>query len=221
MRGADNPDASRLARQLPLFGHEVPRFDASFATLERIELADDAWIEVARGWLSGHAQLFELLLHGTRWRADERVMYDRQVEVPRLHGVPAARGPAAETLRAVRSALDARYATDFERVTLGLYRDGRDSVAFHGDYVARRMPEALVATVSVGAPRRFLLRPTGGGESLELALGWGDLLVMGGSCQRTYQHAVPKVARAAPRIAIMFRPVWPDDGSDLAPRADR
>ncbi|MCY1060840.1 alpha-ketoglutarate-dependent dioxygenase AlkB [Nannocystis sp. SCPEA4] len=223
MRGAaaDNPDSLRLAGQIPLFGHEAPEFDASFSTLERIELADGAWIEVARGWLSGHDRMFGLLLHGTRWQADERVMYERQVEVPRLHGVPAARGPAADTLRAVRAALDARYATEFERVTLGLYRDGRDSVAFHGDYVARRMQEALVATVSVGAPRRFLLRPTGGGPALGLSLGWGDLLVMGGSCQRTYQHAVPKVARADPRISIMFRPVWPDDGGDTAPRADR
>lgn len=65
------------------------------------------------------------------------------------------------------------------------------------------------------------MRPTGGGTSLGLQLGWGDLLVMGGSCQRTYQHAVPKVARADPRIAIMFRPVWPDDGGDTMPRADR
>lgn len=206
---------------MTLFGHEAPAFDPMFAGIERIELSEGAWVEVVRGWLSGHARLFELLLHGTRWRADDRVMYERQVEVPRLHGVPVARGPAAETLLAMRAALDERYATSFERVTLGLYRDGRDSVAFHGDYVARRMREALVATVSVGAPRRFLLRPTGGGTSLALQLGWGDLLVMGGSCQRTYQHAVPKVARADPRIAIMFRPVWVDDGGDTMPRADR
>ena len=82
------------------------------------------------------------------------------------------------------------------------------SVAFHGDYVAREMDRALVATVSVGAPRRFLMRPTGGGKSIALTLGWGDLLVMGGTCQRTWQHAIPKVKHALPRIAIMFRPVW-------------
>jgi alkylated DNA repair dioxygenase AlkB len=81
-------------------------------------------------------------------------------------------------------------------------------VAWHGDYVARRMTEALVATVSVGAPRRFLLRPKGGGPSIALSLGEGDLLVMGGSCQRTWDHCVPKVKRAEPRIAIMFRPIW-------------
>src|SRR5262249_40235264 len=104
-----------------------------------------------------------------------------------------------------------RYGTAFERVSLGLYRDGQDSVAWHGDYVARRISEAIVATVSVGAPRRFLLRPHGGGRSGAVSLGWGDLIVMGGSCQRTYQHSVPKVANAEPRIAIMFRPVWDED----------
>ena len=83
----------------------------------------------------------------------------------------------------------------------------RARVAWHGDYVARRMPQALVATVSVGEPRTFLLRKTGGGRSMALKLGWGDLLVMGGSCQRTFQHAIPKAARAGSRIAIMYRPV--------------
>jgi alkylated DNA repair dioxygenase AlkB len=81
-------------------------------------------------------------------------------------------------------------------------------VAWHGDTVARELPNALVATVSVGAPRRFSLRPKGGGRSLSLSLGWGDLLVMGGTIQRTWQHSVPKTASAAPRISIMFRPAW-------------
>jgi alkylated DNA repair dioxygenase AlkB len=60
----------------------------------------------------------------------------------------------------------------------------------------------------VGGQRRFLLRPYGGGHSIALNLGWGDLLVMGGTCQRTWQHCLPKVAHAEPRIAIMFRPSW-------------
>jgi alkylated DNA repair dioxygenase AlkB len=76
------------------------------------------------------------------------------------------------------------------------------------------LPSALVATVSVGAPRRFLLRPNTGGTSLSFSLGRGDLLVMGGSCQRTWQHAVPKSRRVGdePRIAIMFRPDWAESG---------
>jgi alkylated DNA repair dioxygenase AlkB len=119
-------------------------------------------------------------------------------------------GPGHPAIETMRRALNVRFGTAFERVSLGYYRDGRDSVAWHGDYVARRLPDALVATVSVGAPRRFLVRPHGGGKSIAFSIGWGDLIVMGGSCQRTYQHAVPKVARADPRIAIMFRPIWKD-----------
>jgi len=136
-------------------------------------------------------------------------MYERVVAVPRSIAALPADGPIPPVVDAMRSALSARYATDFARISLALYRDGKDSVAWHGDYVARRMDQALVATVSVGGARRLLLRPKAGGESMHLDLGWGDLLVMGGTCQRTWDHAIPKVARAvAPRIAIMFRPVW-------------
>jgi len=91
---------------------------------------------------------------------------------------------------------------------MGLYRTGADSVAWHGDTTARDLPEAVVATVSLGEPRRFLLRPRGGGRTIPFSLGRGDLFVMGGACQRTWQHAVPKVARALPRLAVMFRPIW-------------
>ncbi|HEX2670644.1 MAG TPA: alpha-ketoglutarate-dependent dioxygenase AlkB, partial [Polyangiaceae bacterium] len=119
-------------------------------------------------------------------------------------------GPIAPVVRAMQRALSERYRELFSRISLGYYRDGHDSVAFHGDYVARTLPHATVATVSVGAPRRFLLRPTGGGNSLSFSLGRGDLLVMGGACQRTWQHAIPKsrMVGEQPRIAIMFRPDW-------------
>ena len=96
----------------------------------------------------------------------------------------------------------------FPRLSLAYYRDGRDSVTFHGDTTARDLPEAIVATVSLGEPRRFLLRPRDGGRVRAFMLGWGDLIVMGGACQRTWRHAVPKVAHAGPRIAVMYRPIW-------------
>jgi len=189
-----------------LFGREAISFDGSFARLERIDLGLGAWIDVARGWVSGHAELFRAL-EGIRWRHEQRVMYEHTVAVPRLIAT-ADEAPPLPVLTAMRAALDARYGERFERLGFAFYRDGRDSVAWHGDHVARRLPTATVATISVGAPRRFLLRPTGGGRSRALSLGWGDLLVMGGTCQRTWQHAIPKVARAEPRMAIMFRPLW-------------
>lgn len=210
--------------QLPLFGtKQAPEIDASFASMERVVLtpatpsSPGAWLDVARGWLRGDAQLFDHLRDHVTWRAESRVMYERTVAVPRLYSVlddPAATHPI---LPAMRAALDARYAAAFDRLSVALYRDGRDSVAWHGDYVARRMRDALVATISLGAPRRFLVRPKGGGASFALSLGWGDLVVMGGTCQRTHEHAIPKVARADPRLVVMFRPTWDEADPDPAP----
>ena len=200
--------AEPLVQQPTLFGNEEPRCDETFASLRRIELERGAWIDVAPAWLRGHATLFDALVRDTAWRSEERKMYDRMVDVPRLYAMLPRDGAGHSVLGEMRRALDRRYGTEFEHVSLALYRDGKDSVAWHGDQVARRLPEALVATVSVGAPRRFLLRPYGGGRSFGYSLGWGDLVVMGGTCQRTYQHSVPKIARAEPRIAIMFRPTW-------------
>jgi alkylated DNA repair dioxygenase AlkB len=190
-----------------LLGREEPRCDAAFAGVTRTWLDDQSWIEHAPGWLEGHATLFERLRAEAPWREESRHMYERVVDVPRLIAVlpPGERPPIVEEMR---RALERRYATELPRVSLARYRDGRDSVAWHGDYIARNLKEALVATVSVGAARKFLIRPTGGGASRALSLGCGDLVVMGGGCQRTHQHAIPKVARAQPRIAIMFRPIW-------------
>jgi alkylated DNA repair dioxygenase AlkB len=194
--------------QLSLLGRDEPAFDARFTKLRRLPLAQEAWIEYVPGWLSGHATLFETLRNSMHWRAAEDVMYERTVQVPRLFAALPEDGPGHPLLEEMRCALSQRYRSEFTRTGLALYRDGRDSVAFHGDRVARQMPSALVATVSLGAPRRLLLRPYGGGRSLSFNLGWGDLFVMGGSCQRTWQHGIPKVAHAQPRIAIMFRPNW-------------
>jgi alkylated DNA repair dioxygenase AlkB len=134
-------------------------------------------------------------------------MYDRVVEVPRLIGGlnDVERPPLVE---AMRIALSQRYGEELVRTTVALYRDGKDSVAFHGDTTARNMVQAIVATVSLGAPRRFLMKPAEGGRSIPFALGGGDLFVMGGTAQRTWRHGIPKVTEAGPRIALMFRPRW-------------
>lgn len=149
------------------------------------------------------------LVRSTEWRQERRYMYERMVDVPRLVASLPEDGPGHPLLERMRALLSAHYATAFARVSMGYYRDGGDSVAFHGDTTARDMDTpTLVATVSLGEPRRFLLRPRGGGRSIRFALGRGDLFVMGGLCQRTWQHAIPKVARALPRLAVMFRPIW-------------
>jgi alkylated DNA repair dioxygenase AlkB len=189
--------------QLPLFAG-VPSFDPMFRRLERIELGLGAWIDRVPGWVGNDAALFVQLERELDWRSERRPMYTRLVDVPRL----LASVPSTGIVEAMRVALSERYGEAFVRTSAALYRDGRDSVAFHGDTTARDMLEAVVATVSLGSPRKFLLKPTEGGASRALALGGGDLIVMGGTCQRTWRHAVPKVAHAAPRIALMFRPDW-------------
>ena len=196
-----------MRRQLDLFSTGAPAFDASFARLRRVELAGGAWVDHQPGWVANHDALFDELERTAAWRTETMRMYDKIVDVPRLI---TGFGRCHPLLEAMRAALTARYREELVRVTGALYRDGKDSVAWHGDTIARDLPEALVATVSLGAPRRFLLRPADGGESIAWALGGGDLLVMGGSCQRTWRHSIPKVAQAAPRMAIMFRPAWGD-----------
>jgi alkylated DNA repair dioxygenase AlkB len=187
-------------------------------TVTRHPLSAGAWVDVRRGWLSGADALFDSLLDSVPWRAEEREMYQRIVAVPRLlsfydEGAPLPHPVLVEA----RGQLDAHYADElgepFRTAGLCLYRDGRDSVAWHGDRIGRsRTEDTMVAILSVGAPRQLLLRPrpgsTGGSTGvLRHNLGHGDLIVMGGSCQRTWEHAVPKTGKpVGPRISIQFRP---------------
>lgn len=181
--------------------------------IRREQLGDGAWIDVLPGWLSGADELFETLLRTVPWRAERRQMYERVVAVPRLlcfyDETDALPHPA---LDAAKDALDRHYRPQlgepFTTAGLCLYRDGRDSVAWHGDRIGRGSTEdTMVAIVSVGDPRALLLRPRGGGPARRYEAGHGDLVVMGGSCQRTWEHAIPKTTRAVgARISIQFRP---------------
>jgi alkylated DNA repair dioxygenase AlkB len=196
------------ALQLGLFAGGAPAIDEAYARIRRVELAHGAWYEHQPQWVSGADTLYGHLRDAMRWGQERRVMYDREVDTPRLLAQVPVDGPGHPLLETMRGLLSARYGETFSRLTMAWYRDGDDSVAMHGDTTARDLPEAIVATVSLGAPRRFLLKPTEGGTSLALELGGGDLLVMGGTAQRTWRHGIPKVAHAGPRIAVMFRPVW-------------
>jgi alkylated DNA repair dioxygenase AlkB len=183
--------------------------------IKRTALTRGAWIDVRRGWLTGADELFGRLCRDVPWQDERRRMYDHDVAVPRLlrfydenESLP---GPV---LMQARSALSTHYAPElgepFRTAGLCFYRDGRDSVAWHGDTIGRgSSQDTMVAIISVGAPRALLLRPRGGGpgQTIRYALGHGDLIVMGGSCQRTWEHAVPKTAKpVGPRISIQFRP---------------
>ncbi|KUO15048.1 alpha-ketoglutarate-dependent dioxygenase AlkB [Streptomyces dysideae] len=181
--------------------------------IRRTVLGLGAWIDVLPGWLGGADALFGELAAEVPWRAERRKMYDHVVDVPRLLAFYGADDALPHPVLAeARDGLSARYAAElgepFTTAGLCYYRDGRDSVAWHGDRIGRGAREdTMVAILSVGAPRDLLLRPVRGGETVRRPLGHGDLIVMGGSCQRTWEHAVPKTTRAAgPRISVQFRP---------------
>jgi len=184
------------------------------AAVRRAHLPRGAWLDIRRGWVTGADALFERVASAVPWRAERRMMYDRVVDVPRLlcfYGEgQALPGPV---LTAARDALSEHYRPELGEplctAGLCLYRDGRDSVAWHGDTIGRGSTEdTIVAIVSLGTPRALLLRPRdGSGPVLRHDVGHGDLLVMGGSCQRTWEHSVPKSTRVTgPRISVQFRP---------------
>jgi alkylated DNA repair dioxygenase AlkB len=206
MTGARQPSMFDLIEPV-----EAPTLGALAGAVRR-HLSRGAWVDHLPGWVRGSEAVLDVLL-GIDWRAERRVMYDDEVAVPRLlrwYG----RGEALPhaVLTDARERLTAHYAAELGEpfVTAGmcLYRDGRDSVAWHGDTKGRSAhSDTMVAIVSFGAPRPLLLRPRGGGSSLRFPLGHGDLVVMGGTCQRTWEHAVPKTARpVGPRVSVQFRP---------------
>ncbi|WP_116047678.1 alpha-ketoglutarate-dependent dioxygenase AlkB [Amycolatopsis palatopharyngis] len=181
--------------------------------LRRTTLGDGAWVDVAAGWLTGADAVFERLVTDVAWQAERRQMYDRVVDVPRLLSHYPEDAPLPDPiLEDARAALNLHYAGElgerFRTAGLCFYRDGSDSVAWHGDTIGRgRTEDTMVAILSVGAARPLLLRPRSGGPTHRYSLGHGDLIVMGGSCQRTWEHAVPKTRKSVgPRISVQFRP---------------
>lgn len=193
---------------------DEPRLGPLAGRAHRTSLTQGAWVDHLPGWLDGSDQVLQTLLSDVPWRAERRTMYDREVDVPRLlcwySGSTRLPHPV---LAAARAGLNDHYQQHLGEplVTAGLclYRNGSDSVAWHGDTIGRGAhTDTMVAILSVGSARSLILRPREGGPSLRFSLGHGDLVVMGGSCQRTWEHAIPKTARpVGPRVSIQFRPI--------------
>ncbi|WP_328849995.1 alpha-ketoglutarate-dependent dioxygenase AlkB [Micromonospora zamorensis] len=207
MQAAYQPSMLDLADAEPTLG-PLP------GQIRRHQLSRGAWVDHLPGWVRGSDAVLDTLLTEVPWRAERRTMYDSEVDVPRLlcwYG--GDRQLPHPVLTTARAELTRHYAPELGEpfVTAGmcLYRSGRDSVAWHGDTIGRSAhSDTIVAIVSFGAPRPLLLRPRGGGDSLRFPVGHGDLIVMGGSCQRTWEHAIPKTARpVGPRVSVQFRPV--------------
>src|SRR3954451_6983807 len=175
-------------------------------------LTHGAWVDHLPGWPWGSDPVFADLVESVPWRAERRQMYERVVDVPRLlchygAGEPLPHPLLAEALHRLNRHSADEPGEPFVTAGLCLYRDGHDSVAWHGDRIGRsREADTMVAIVSGGAPRDLLVRPREGGTSIRVPAGHGDLLVMGGSCQRTWDHCVPKTARpVGPRVSVQFR----------------
>lgn len=185
-----------------------PAIDRDFVGATRHDLADGAWVEHVPAWVTGSDELFGQVVAAARWRIQTMRMYDDVVTCPRLSTAwtLAELPDDLSVVRVMAATISRRHRVALTRVSANLYRDGRDSVAWHGDRGARDVTSATVAVLSLGATRPFRLRQRDGHGRLDLAPRAGDLVVMGGTCQRTWQHCVPKVASAGPRISIMFRP---------------
>ncbi len=195
---------SELRWQPGLFDGVAPSVDPSFAGIRHVDLDATSWVEHLPGWLNGSDLVFDTLVNGVAWEQMDRPMYGHLVSQPRL----SARWngePDLPVIDVMARCLGDRYGVEFDSVGLNFYRDGRDSVAWHGDRIPRSIVDPIVALVSVGHARRFLLRPKGGGRSVPFDLGRGDVLVTGGSTQRTWQHSVPKAGIGGPRISIAYR----------------
>ena len=171
-----------------------------------------AWVDLLPGWACGTDEVLDTLLHEVPWRTERRQMYDSVVDVPRLQCFYGEGESLPHPLLTdMRRQLSEHYASElgepFVTAGLCLYRDGADSVAWHGDRIGRsREQDTMIAIVSLGSARHLALRPRDGGSSQRVALGHGDLVVMGGACQRTWDHAVPKTSAAVgPRVSIQFR----------------
>ena len=197
-----------MSWQPSLLGGGAPGFDRSFSSCRRTQLDPRSWVDYAPSWVDGSDGLFDELVNSRDWGQRSRKMYDKTVTEPRLTSLwRAGSGEPLlpEILAEIRDALSDRYGIGFDSVGFNLYRDGNDSVAWHGDRISKDIQEPVVALVSLGEPRRFLLRPRGGGKSSSFMCGAGDLLVTGGRTQRDWEHSVPKVANAGPRMSLAYR----------------
>ncbi len=196
---------SGVIHQPTLLGVTEPGV-AQRAHTERIQLDATSWIDVTREWLGGADVLAVRLAETVAWRQGRRRMWDRMLDDPRLsYWARRDDTPFDPSIASMQQSLERIYGHRLRRPGFNYYRDGRDSVAWHADRELRDLDDTLVAIVTLGTCRPFLVRPKGGGASIDISPGSGDLLVMGGAAQRDWQHAVPKTSRPGPRISISWR----------------
>jgi alkylated DNA repair dioxygenase AlkB len=198
----------------PLVGTDEPtiRADAAF---QRTQLDDRSWVDVARGWLDGQEALLDLLQRELTWETSRVYRYDHWVEEPHLGAGFRFDSPPHPVLLDAHRTIQHRYHQRFMAPSLVMYRDGRDSMAFHRDRDLRWLDDTVIALLVLGDRRPFHLRPRANryahelpdkGATHDFAPGHGDLVVMGGACQVGWEHSVPRVAApVGGRLSVQWR----------------
>lgn len=193
------------ALPLTLFGVCEPEVTPGWAP-RRTELDPCCWADHAPGFLRGADKLLGQLEQAMDWHRGRRLMYGTWHDEPRLTGIEAASGnELPHVIDTIRNALTAHYDRAFQGLFCNYYTCGSDSVAWHADRIGRTDVDPLVAIISLGGPRNFLLRPQSGGASHRVRLDSGDLLIMGGATQHHWEHSIPKTAYAPPRMSVTMR----------------
>jgi alkylated DNA repair dioxygenase AlkB len=201
----------RIARQADLLDGLEPEADAGFRAASRVQLDETSWIEHVPGWLQGSGRLFRELVETAPWEQRDRWMFARKFVEPRLTAeYPDITVAPQPLLHTVAAALSSHYGVNYRSLWINLYRNNRDSTGWHGDLIGKVEEESMVPVLSLGATRRFLIRPVAGGQSVSLKVAAGDLVVMGGRSQCDWRHSVPKQAtQAGARISVNFAPFRP------------
>lgn len=190
----------------------------------RSELSPNSYIEHYR-WLDdvSATALFTLIRTEVAFEQRSVVMFGRPVAQPRLiawcgaipytySGLTLTPRPVPSCLTEVVAQVSAAAETPFNHLLLNLYRNGEDSMGYHADDEPELGVDPVVATLSLGTTRRFVVKSRRGAQTTPFELANGDLLIMGGKCQAEFVHAVPKQARiSTSRLSITFRRVLPRD----------
>jgi alkylated DNA repair dioxygenase AlkB len=167
--------------------------DKEFGSTERVWLDEESWVDHVHSWLSGDDALMRFLIAEADWEQRSRWMYDRRVQEPRLTAeCPVIAAAPHPVLHYLADALTSHYRLPFTRLWMNWYRDNQDSTSWHADRPADQLERAIIPVLSLGASRRFLIKPNAGGRSKVFEVHGGDLIVMGGRCQRDHKHSVPK-----------------------------
>ena len=196
---------TNVVHQPTLLGCAAPTLAVQPIT-ERVHLDATSWIDIVREWLHGADELATRLIDRVEWKCGRRRMWNEMRNDPRLsYWVRRDQSPFDPILPVAQAALERSYRKPLRPPGLNYYRDGRDSVAWHADRELRVLDDTLVAIVTLGTRRPFLVRPQGGGPSIDLSPASGDLLVMGGAAQRDWEHSVPKTSRCGPRVSASWR----------------